>query len=37
MFEQMRARHGDGMVLATAHLSDPLLAEVARAGLPWCW
>jgi len=24
----------DGMVLATAHLSDPLLADAARAGLP---
>jgi LacI family transcriptional regulator, galactose operon repressor len=34
LFEQMRARHVDGMVLATAHLSDPLLAEAAKAGLP---
>jgi LacI family transcriptional regulator, galactose operon repressor len=34
VFEQMRARHADGMVLATAHLSDPLLAEAARTGLP---
>ena len=34
VFRQMRARHVDGMVLATAHLSDPLLAEAARAGLP---
>jgi LacI family transcriptional regulator, galactose operon repressor len=34
LFEQMRARHVDGMVLATAHLSDPLLAEAARAGMP---
>src|SRR6266568_7310823 len=34
VFEQMRARHVDGMVLATAHLSDPLLAEAARTGLP---
>ncbi len=34
IFEQMRARHVDGMALATAHLSDPLLAEAARAGLP---
>ena len=34
VFEQMRARHVDGMVLATAHLSDPLLAEASRAGLP---
>jgi len=30
----MRARHADGIVLATAHLSDPLLAEAARTGLP---
>src|SRR5438876_11240544 len=34
VFEQMRARHADGIVLATAHLSDPLLAEAARPGLP---
>ena len=34
VFQQMRARHVDGMVLATAHLSDPLLADAARAGLP---
>ena len=34
VFAQMRARHVDGVVLATAHLSDPLLAEAARAGLP---
>jgi LacI family transcriptional regulator len=34
LFDQMRARHVDGMVLATAHLSDPLLAEAVRAGLP---
>jgi LacI family transcriptional regulator len=34
VFEQMRARHVDGMVLATAHLSDPLLADANRAGLP---
>src|SRR5262249_1806050 len=34
VFEQMRARHVDGVVLATAHLSDPLLAEANRAGLP---
>src|SRR4029077_17222027 len=32
--QQMRARHVDGMVLATAPLSDPLLADAARAGLP---
>ena len=34
VFEQMRARHADGIVLATAHLSDPLLAEASRTGLP---
>jgi LacI family transcriptional regulator len=34
VFDQMRARHVDGMVLATAHLSDPLLAEASGAGLP---
>jgi LacI family transcriptional regulator len=34
VFERMRARHADGIVLATAHLSDPLLAEAARTGLP---
>jgi LacI family transcriptional regulator, galactose operon repressor len=34
IFDQMRARHVDGVVLATAHLSDPLLAEAVRAGLP---
>jgi LacI family transcriptional regulator len=34
VFEQMRARHVDGLVLATAHLTDPLLAEASRAGLP---
>jgi len=34
VFDQMRARHADGIVLATAHLSDPLLAEAARTGLP---
>ena len=34
VFQRMRARHVDGMVLATAHLSDPLLADAARAGLP---
>jgi LacI family transcriptional regulator len=34
IFEQMRARHVDGFVLATAHLNDPLLAEAARAELP---
>jgi LacI family transcriptional regulator, galactose operon repressor len=34
IFEQMRARHVDGLVLATVHLNDPLLAESARAELP---
>jgi len=34
VFEQMRARHVDGYVLATAHLRSPLLDEAARAGLP---
>src|ERR1700721_1758672 len=34
VFEQMRARHADGIVLATAHLSDPLLAEAGKTGLP---
>src|SRR6266702_8144765 len=34
VFEQMRARHVDGFVLATAHLRSPLLAEAARAGMP---
>jgi LacI family transcriptional regulator len=34
LFEQMRARHVDGLVLATVHLGDPLLAESARADLP---
>jgi LacI family transcriptional regulator, galactose operon repressor len=33
VFEQMRARHVDGFVLATARLKDPLLAEAARAEL----
>jgi LacI family transcriptional regulator len=32
--EQMRARHVDGFVLATAHLRDPLLREAAEVGLP---
>src|SRR5215467_8621945 len=32
VFEQMRARHVDGLVLATARLRHPLLAEAARAG-----
>jgi len=34
IFEQMRARHVDGFVLATATLHDQLLAEAAAAGLP---
>jgi len=34
IFEQMRARHVDGFVLATAHERNPVLAEAARAGLP---
>jgi LacI family transcriptional regulator len=34
VFEQMRARHVDGLVLATARLRHPLLAEAARAELP---
>ncbi len=34
LFEQMRARHVDGLVLATVQLGDPLLAEAARADLP---
>jgi LacI family transcriptional regulator len=34
VFEQMRARHVDGFVLATAHLRSSLLAEAARAELP---
>jgi LacI family transcriptional regulator len=34
VFERMRARHVDGFVSATAHLSSPLLAEAAEAGIP---
>jgi LacI family transcriptional regulator len=34
LFEQMRARHVDGFVLATATLHDRLLAEAASADLP---
>jgi LacI family transcriptional regulator, galactose operon repressor len=34
VFEQMRARHVDGLVLATARLHHPLLAEASRAELP---
>jgi LacI family transcriptional regulator len=34
VLEQMRARHVDGYVLATAHLRNPLLAEAVRTGTP---
>jgi LacI family transcriptional regulator len=34
VFEQMRARHVDGLVVATARLRHPLLAEAARAEIP---
>jgi len=34
VFEQMRARHVDGYVLATAHLRNPLLDDAVRAGVP---
>ena len=34
VFEQMRARHVDGLVVATARLHHPLLAEAARAEMP---
>jgi LacI family transcriptional regulator len=34
LFEQMRARHVDGFVLATATLHDRLLAEAAEAEVP---
>jgi LacI family transcriptional regulator len=34
VFDQMRARHVDGFVLATATLHNPLLAEAAAAELP---
>jgi LacI family transcriptional regulator len=34
VFEQMRARHVDGFVLATATLNSPILAEAAEAELP---
>jgi LacI family transcriptional regulator len=34
IFEQMRARHVDGFVLASATLHDRLLAEAAAADLP---
>jgi LacI family transcriptional regulator len=34
VFEQMRARHVDGYVMATARQHSPVLAEAAQAGLP---
>src|SRR5215470_17674840 len=34
VFERMRARHVDGFVCATAHLSSRLLAEASAAGIP---
>jgi LacI family transcriptional regulator len=34
IFEQMRARHVDGFVLATAHARNPVLAEAAAADIP---
>ena len=34
LFEQMRARHVDGFVMATATLHDQLLAEAAAAEVP---
>jgi len=34
VFEQMRARHVDGFVLATATFNNPILAEAAEADLP---
>jgi LacI family transcriptional regulator, galactose operon repressor len=34
VFEQMRARHVDGYVLATARLRNPLLDDAVQAGLP---
>jgi LacI family transcriptional regulator len=34
VFDQMRARHVDGLVVATARLHHPLLAEAARADMP---
>jgi LacI family transcriptional regulator len=34
LFEQMRARHVDGFVLATATLHDRMLAEAAEAEMP---
>lgn len=34
IFEQMRARHVDGFVLATAHERNPVLAEAVSADVP---
>jgi LacI family transcriptional regulator len=34
IFDQMRARHVDGLVMATARLRHPLLAEASRADIP---
>jgi LacI family transcriptional regulator len=34
VFDQMRARHVDGFVMATATLHSPILAEAAEADLP---
>jgi LacI family transcriptional regulator len=34
VFDQMRARHVDGLVMATARLHHPLLAEASRAEIP---
>jgi LacI family transcriptional regulator len=34
VFERMRARHVDGFVSATAHLSSPVLAEAAESRIP---
>ncbi|HEX3711595.1 MAG TPA: LacI family DNA-binding transcriptional regulator [Trebonia sp.] len=34
LFDQMRARHVDGMVLGTATAGSPILAEAAAAGVP---
>jgi LacI family transcriptional regulator len=34
VFDQLRARHVDGFVLATAHLHSAFLADSGRAGLP---
>ncbi|HXW44599.1 MAG TPA: LacI family DNA-binding transcriptional regulator [Streptosporangiaceae bacterium] len=34
IFEEMRVRQVDGLAVAAAHLSDPLLEEAAREGVP---